>query len=335
MQKSGKPFFALSLVSLLAIFLLNISVGSTSIAVSDILLALLGRGGEPTSSIVWLFRFPKAVTCVLVGAGLATSGLLMQTLFRNPLAGPDVLGLSSGASLAVAVVILVGRALPLPLNTPWVVALAATTGCVAIFLVMMAVASRMQNAISLLIIGLMVSAATTSMVAILQYVSRADDLQAYVIWTMGSVSGTSWAEIAVLAGFFVLGAALAVAQLKPLNSWALGEAYAQSMGISVPRARIMIMLATSLITGAVTAFCGPISFVGLAVPHLVRMMMPTMQHQRLLPLVMITGAGLLLLCDLLAQAPGASQVLPLNAVTALLGAPVVVWVVIRSKKIAF
>ncbi len=335
MQKSGKPILALSLIALLAVFLLNVSVGSTSIALSDIILALLRRADAATTSIVWFFRLPKAITCVLVGAGLATSGLLMQTLFRNPLAGPDVLGLSSGASLAVAVVILAGRALLLPFTAPWVIATAASVGCAAIFLLMMAVANRMQNAISLLIIGLMISAATTSVVAILQYISRADDLQAYIIWTMGSVSGTGWAEIAVLLGFFALGAALAVTQIKPLNSWILGEAYAKSLGISVTRARILIMLATSLITGAVTAFCGPISFVGLAVPHVVRMVAPTMQHQRLLPLVMIAGAALLLLCDWLAQLPGATQVLPLNAVTALLGAPVVVWVVIRSKKIAF
>jgi iron complex transport system permease protein len=335
LQQSGKKVVVISLVGLSILFFANLAVGSTAIGVREIIGALVQSNDEATSSIIWFFRLPKAITCVLVGAALALSGLLMQTIFRNPLAGPDVLGLSSGASLSVAVVILASNALPWALGTPTVVALAATVGCAVIFLIMTAVVQRMQNAASLLIIGLMVSAATTSVVAILQYVSRAEDLQAFIIWTMGSVTGTNWNEIGVLMVFTIAGTTLAASQIKPLNSWVLGETYARSMGVGITRARILVMLATSLMTGAVTAFCGPISFVGLAVPHLVRLAAPTMQHRQLLPLVMIVGAALLLVCDLIAQLPGASQVLPLNAVTALLGAPVVIWVVVRSKKIAF
>jgi iron complex transport system permease protein len=335
LQKSGKTVVTLSLAGLILLFLVNVAMGSTTLGLAEILPVLLQPDDGAVTSIVWFFRLPKAVTCILVGSGLALSGLLMQTIFRNPLAGPDVLGLSSGASLSVAIVILAARAWPWVLGSPAVIAMAATIGCTVIFVIMMAVAHRMQNAVSLLIIGLMISAATTSVVAILQYISRADDLQAYIIWTMGSVGGTNWREISVLTGFVLAGAALASTQIKPLNSWVLGEAYAQSMGIAVVRSRMRIMLATSLMTGAITAFCGPISFVGLAVPHLVRLVAPTMQHRLLVPLSLIAGAALLLTCDLLAQLPGANQVLPLNAVTALLGAPVVIWVVVRSKKIAF
>lgn len=333
--KSQKLFFLFSLAGLLVLFLLNVAVGSSPISVASSLAALVHPGAEPATSIVWILRLPKAVTCLLVGGGLAVSGLMMQSIFRNPLAGPDVLGLSSGASLAVAVVILAGRMLPIPLTLPWLHAAAATIGCLVIFLIMAAVASRMRSSVSLLIVGLMTAATTTSITAILQYVSHADDLQAYIIWTMGSVGGTRWPEIAVLAFFIGAGCLIALTQLKPLNAWVLGEGYAQSIGINVTRSRMMIMFATSLITGSITAFCGPISFVGLAVPHLVRIGAPTMRHQQLIPLVIITGATLVLTCDLLAQLPGASQVLPLNAVTALLGAPVVIWVLMRSKRIEF
>lgn len=333
LKKSNSLLFFLSLGVLLVLFVLNIAVGSSPIGVRESLAALVQPSQEPAASIVWLLRLPKATTCALVGAGLAVCGLMMQTIFRNPLAGPDVLGLSSGASLAVAAVLLAGRMLPLPLSAPWIIATAATAGCVVIFLIMTVAARRMQNSASLLIVGLMTAATTTSLTAILQYVSHADDLQAYIIWTMGSVGGTQWPEIGVLALFFLTGSVLAISQIKPLNSWVLGETYARSMGIHVARSRFLVILATSLITGSVTAFCGPISFVGLAVPHLVRVAVPTMRHQQLFPLVMFTGAALLLVCDLLAQLPGASQVLPLNAVTALLGAPVVIGVLVRSKRI--
>jgi iron complex transport system permease protein len=318
-----------------ALAALQLLMGDARWAVADVFAAFFSGTDSPAHKVLWLFRLPKAVTCMVAGSGLAVCGLLMQTLFRNPLAGPDVLGLSSGAALMVAVALLAGRLIPAFAQNLWTIATAASVGCLMVFLLMMAVAHRVQHAASLLIVGLMVAATTSSAVAILQFLSSADDLQAFIIWTMGSVGGTAWNEIGVMTGFVTAGLLIAVTQTKALNSWVLGETYARSIGTPLVRARILIMLATSLTAGAVTAFCGPISFVGLAVPHLVRLALPSMQHQKLLPIVALAGACLLLACDLLTQLPGPAHRLPLNAVTALIGAPVVIWVVVRSKKIIF
>ncbi len=283
--------------------------------------------------ILWQFRFPKAMTCVLAGAGLAASGLLMQTLFRNPLAGPDVLGLSSGASLAVGMLLLVGRGFNFSWGA-WSLALAASGGGALVLLLMLLIARRVRDNASLLIIGLMLAAATSSIMSVMQFVSRADDLQSYVIWTMGSVGNTGWKEIGVLTVIFLVGGTISILLLKPLNSWLLGENYARSLGVDVSRSRFWMVIATGLMTGGITAFCGPIAFVGLAVPHLARLVMPTTNHKILLPAVMCGGAMLLLFCDAMSQITGSAQALPLNALTSLIGAPVVIWQVMRFKKVS-
>jgi iron complex transport system permease protein len=273
----------------------------------------------------------------LAGGALATGGLLMQTLFRNPLAGPDVLGLSSGASLMVAVLVFMGQAntgLSLLLfNNPWSIALGASVGSGLIFILIMAIAQYIRDNTSLLIIGLMVSAVTSSLVSVLQFIGNAEDLQTFMIWTLGNVGSTSWNELIVLAVVVSCGISIAYFSSKSLNIWLLGENYAQGLGMKVARSRFWIVVSTGLLTGAVTAFCGPIAFVGLAVPHLVRLVVPTTNHKILIPAVICGGASLLLLCDLLAQIPGSTQVLPLNAVTSLIGAPVVIWMIIKSKRI--
>jgi len=283
-------------------------------------------------TILWEFRFPKAITCVLAGAGLASSGLLMQTLFRNPLAGPDVLGLSSGASLAVGLLLLMGRGVNFVWGE-WSLALVASTGGAVVLLLMLLIARGIRDNASLLIIGLMLAAVTSSIMSVMQFVSRADDLQSYVIWTMGSVGNTGWKEIGVLFVIFLTGIVISIILLKPLNSWLLGENYARSLGINVKRSRFWIVIATGLFTGGITAFCGPIAFVGLAVPHLARLVMPTTNHKILLPGVICGGAMLLLFCDTLSQLTGSAQALPLNALTSLIGAPVVIWQVMKFKKI--
>lgn len=322
---------------LLLLLLLNISIGSISIPLESVLASLFGSSSESDlfSNIIWRLRVPKAVTCLLAGSALAVGGLLMQTLFRNPLAGPDVLGLSSGASLMVAFVILIGSTtnIYLPTVNPWSLAMAASLGSGVIFLIVISVAHRVRDNTSLLIIGLMIAAAAGSIVSVLQFLSKAQDLQAFVIWTLGSVGGTNWTEILILSLLLVIGVAISFGSIKSLNAWLLGDNYALSLGINLKRSRFWIVLATSLLTGGVTAFCGPIAFVGLAVPHLVRIVVPTTNHKILLPMVMAGGASLLLLCDILAQLPGSSSVLPLNAVTSMIGAPVVIWVVMKSKGI--
>ncbi len=316
------------------LFLTNISLGSVSIPIKEILRALFSDTGT-ASEILWQFRLPKALTCILAGSALATGGLLMQTLFRNPMAGPDVLGLTSGASLFVALLLMAGQYSGLAfIQGPWSVALAASLGGATVFILIIGIARYVQDNTALLIVGLMISAATSSVVSVLQFTSQANDLQTFMIWMLGSVGSTNWSEIIVLALIVVAGLAISMTMIKALNGILLGESYAVSLGINIKQGRIIIVLITGMMVGAVTAFCGPIAFVGLAVPHLVRLILPTTNHKTLLPAVWLGGATLLLLCDILAQLPGSTQVLPLNAITSLIGAPIVIWMVIKAKRIS-
>ncbi len=324
-------------VLLVGLFIANVSLGSVSIPFTKLLTSLFADEGI-YADILWQFRIPKALTCILAGSGLAAGGLLMQTLFRNPMAGPDVLGLTSGASLLVAIILLVGQfnigisnAL---FQNPWSIAIAASLGGALVFILIISIANYVKDNTSLLIIGLMISAATSSVVSVLQFTSQADDLQIFLIWTLGSVGGTGWRELGVLAVVVGLGISIGYGLVKSLNGLLLGDNYARNLNINLGRSRFWIVVATGLLTGAVTAFCGPIAFVGLAVPHLIRLLIPITNHKILIPAVMAGGASLLLLCDILAQLPGSTQVLPLNAVTSLIGAPVVIWLVIKSKKIS-
>jgi iron complex transport system permease protein len=262
----------------------------------------------------------------------------MQTLFRNALAGPDVLGLSSGASLMVAFVLMLGQTsmgfLAAVSSNPWSQVIAASLGGVLVFVLIIAIARFVQDNTSLLIIGLMISAATSSMVAMLQFVSKAEDLQTFIIWSMGSVGSTNWQEVKILAFVVLIGIGIAVSQIKPLNALLLGESYARSLGINISSSRLWIVVSTSLLAGSVTAFCGPIAFVGLAVPHLVRLAVPTANHKILLPLAAMAGASMLLLCDVFAHLPNRTQVLPINVITSLIGAPLVIWMIVRNKKVS-
>jgi iron complex transport system permease protein len=323
------------LMLLAGIFTLNLSIGSVKIPPLEILQILIGNGSEEPvwQNIIWNFRLPKALTCILAGSALSVSGLQMQTLFRNALAGPDVLGLTSGASLAVALVFM-GYSLGISFFNPsnsWAVALAASAGAFAVFLIIVALSTRIKNNVSLLIVGLMIGAGTSSIVSVLQFISKAEDLQTYIIWTFGSLASLNWVEIQVLFVLLLLGSGIAFFSIKSLNAWLLGENYAQSLGIAITRSRILMIFSASILTGGVTAFCGPIAFVGLAVPHLVKIMFNTHNHKTLIPLVMIGGAALLLLCDVLTNIPGQSRILPINALTALVGAPVVISVILRNR----
>jgi len=318
-------------------FGLNLSLGSVNIPFLDILKVLFGSETADATwvEIVWNFRMTKALTCILAGGGLALAGLQMQTLFRNALAGPDVLGLSSGASLAVSL-ILMGKAGGISLISepgPWTLVLVASLGCVSVFLVMLMIARKLHDNVSLLIVGLMIGAGTSSVVSVLQYISRAEDMQTYLIWTFGSLGGLSWTELLVLAIVLVVGSIISIHSAKSLNAWMLGDTYARSLGIDIRSARLWIIFSTSLLTGSITAFCGPIAFIGLAVPHLVKLILQSSNHKALVPAVVIGGAVLMLFCDTAAQLPGSVQILPVNAVTSLIGAPVVIWVILRHKRI--
>ena len=336
MQEKITIRWTVLLLSLLLLFALNLSLGSVRIPLPEIVKILFT--GESTQTvwtdIVWDFRMTKALTCVLAGSALAVAGLQMQTLFRNALAGPDVLGLSSGASLAVALIFMShssGLGF-LSLSNPLFVSAAASIGSLAVLIIMLLVARKIQDHVSLLIVGLMVGAATSSVVSVLQYLSKAEEMQVFVLWTFGSLGGLDWNEIQILTLVLLIGVGIAFSGVKSLNAWLLGDHYARSLGINVSQSRVMILISASILTGAVTAFCGPIAFVGLAVPHLAKLVINTHNHKTLIPAVLVTGAALMLFCDILSHLPGSSYVLPINAITALIGAPVVIWIIIRNKK---
>lgn len=328
-------FFILLAALFFALFFANLSLGSISIPVGEIVKIIAGKPGtDPIwSSVVWDFRITKALTCILAGSALSLSGLQMQTLFRNALAGPDVLGLSSGASLAVSLVFMGQSSGVAFLNHSgtWTVAIAASLGCAIVFLIMFGISRNLRDNVSLLIVGLMVGAGTSSIVSVLQYISKAEELQTYMIWTFGSLGSLSWTEIKVLTIVLFTGSLMAIISMKTLNALLLGDNYASSLGINLKRSRMITIFSASILTGGVTAFCGPIAFVGLAVPHLIKMLIKTHNHKILIPGVILGGSILLLFCDIIAQLPGRTQVFPINAITALIGAPVVIWVILRNR----
>ena len=332
-------FLVLTLI-LVICFFLNISLGSISIPIESIFRELFGSSNNETWQVIIRdFRLPKAITAILVGSGLGISGLLMQTLFRNPLAGPFVLGISSGASLGVAIVILgsglFGGVLATYLISKWSIVIAASIGSSLVLLAVLAVSSRVRDTMAILIIGLMFGSITAAVVSVLSYFSTAEQLQQYIFWGFGSLSNLSWSELLLFFGLFLAGLILAIFSIKNLNSLLLGDNYAKSLGLNLKRSRLVIILATSLIAGTITAFAGPIAFIGLAIPHLTRQIFRTTNHKILLPAVFLFGAIVMLICDSIAQLPASDYVLPINAITALIGAPVVIWLLVRQRKMMF
>ncbi len=325
------------LIGLLLAFALSLMLGSVQIPLADILATLLGGEASRASwtTIITDFRLPKALTALLAGAALGVSGLQMQTLFRNPLADPFVLGVSSGASLGVALVVLgmgtTGGVLlaGLGLVGDFGLTIAAILGAGLALLLVIVVSARVQGVMTLLILGLMFGYATSALVNLLLYFSIAERIQAYLNWTYGTFGGVTWGQMPIFVPAIVLGLAGALSLTKPLNALLLGEAYAASMGVNVRRVRLLIIITTALLAGTVTAFCGPVGFLGLAVPHLCRALLGSSDHRLLIPATMLLGGSVALLADWVAQMPGSQLVLPLNAVTALIGAPVVIVVVLR------
>lgn len=305
------------------LFCLDLTVGSVGIPLREVWAALTG-GDCPraTAKIVLDIRLTKAVVALLAGAALSVSGLQMQTLFRNPLAGPYVLGISSGASLGVALVVLAG------VGSSVGVAGAAWLGAGAVLLIIAAVGHRIKDIMVILILGMMFSSGVGAIVQILQYISKEEALKTFVLWTMGSLGDVTRSQLWILLPAVLGGLALAVVTIKPLNMLLFGEEYAVSMGLNIRRSRALLFLSTTLLAGTVTAFCGPIGFIGLAMPHVTRLLFADSDHRVLIPGTTLTGASVLLLCDLISKL----FTLPVNAITALLGIPIVVWVVIRNNK---
>lgn len=335
-------YFFLLIGGMVGLFLLNLALGSVDIPLDEIVQVLLGDESVRNSwqKIVINIRIPRAVTAILAGSALSLGGLLMQTLFRNPLAGPSVLGITAGASLGVAVVMLAGGTITtifaiqqLSALGSWLIVGAASVGSAAVLLLILLISIKVRDNVTLLIIGLMVGNMTIALVSIWQYFSRPEQIQDYLIWTFGSLGGVPLEQLWILGAVTIVGTMIALLLVKPLNGLLLGESYARSMGLSVTYSRIWIIISTSLLAGGITAFCGPIGFIGIAVPHLTRSLFGTNEHRVLIPGTLLMGALLLLFCDIIAQVPGAATTLPISAVTSMIGAPVVIWVIIQRKNL--
>ncbi|BAZ40743.1 transport system permease protein [Calothrix sp. NIES-4101] len=331
-------FFVLLIGVLILVFLLDIALGSVPIPIGDVVKVLFGGDAQKVSwtNIIFQFRLPKAVTAMLAGAALGVSGLQMQTIFRNPLAGPFVLGISSGASLGVALVVLTANFVgagtvfqTLGVFGDLSLALASSLGAAAVLGLVLLVSRRVQDTITLLILGLLFGYGTSALVSILLQFSNSQQIQTYLQWTFGSFAGVTWKQMPVLAGVVLLGLVVAAVLSKPLNVLLVGDSYALTLGLNLKRTRFWVITSASILAGVITAFCGPIAFLGVAVPHLCRSMFNSCDHHILVPAVMIMGAILALFADLLCMSPGNQMTLPLNSVTALIGTPVVSWVILR------
>ena len=340
-SKKWKKVFLILLLLLAFVLFLSLTLGSVRIPPGEVFSSFFrNTENEIWETIVLNFRVPKALTTMLAGGALAISGLQMQTLFRNPLAGPFILGISSGAGLGVALVIFFGIRLGgfielSSIGRSWLLVFASALGSFVVLGVVLAASFKVRSSVSLLIVGLMFGAVVSAVVSIMHYFSKAENIQAYVIWSFGSLGGLSWAELSMMTPLLLCSFLGSFLLSKPLNLMLLGEDYAVSSGLNLQQSRTLIIINTSLLSGTVTAFCGPIAFIGLAVPHIGRMLFNTANHRLLTPIVILLGAALLLLFEIIAQLPGSESTLPINAITSLFGAPFVIWLILRKSNINY
>lgn len=327
-------WFVLLSILVLVLFFADIFIGSVSISLNEIIQVFTGQlpKDTPQSIIILQSRLPKALTAILAGCALPVAGLLMQTFFRNPVAGPDILGVSAGSSLLVALVMLtVGTWFSMDVFSNVGIILAAIVGAMLVLFIILGVAARVRDSVTLLIFGLMFGMAISAVVGVLQYYSSQGALKLFIMWTFGSLSGVTWSQLYILAVIVIIGLLLAVTQIKALNLLLLGEQYATSLGLNIRKSKIFIILTTGLLTGAITAFCGPIAFIGIAVPHLARMIFKVNSHAIILPASVLLGICILLICDIVAQTPGNDGVLPINAITAFMGAPFIIYIIWKNQ----
>lgn len=323
--------FILLILLFIIAFGCDIAFGSVNLSIADVWATLTGQGNDNIyREIILNHRLPKALTAILTGTALSVAGVLMQTLFRNPLAGPDVLGVTSGASLGVALLTLGTTTLPWLLIAGWGQVLAAVLGAVGVLLLIVIVSVKVPQTVSLLIIGMMFGNFAGAIVSILQSTSNPDTLKLFISWTFGSLSAVSWNYMAIMAPIVVIGTAMAFVLQKRLNVLLLGEKYAAGLGVSVPHTRLWIILATALLAGTSTAFTGPIAFIGVTVPHISRGIFHSSNHKTTIPASILCGSVIMLICDLVSQMPGSHGTLPINSVTALFGAPIIIWIIARN-----
>ena len=341
MRRAFFPLFACALLGLF--FILDLATGSVTIPPHDVWTVL--TGGDPSveswKTILLVFRLPKALAAIAAGMGLAVSGLMMQTLFRNPLAGPSILGISAGASLGVAIVILgsglglrsAGLISGMGLGGNLSIVMAATLGALLVLMVILLAARRVENVMTLLIVGLLGGFALNAVVSVLIHFSRPEMTQAYMAWSFGSFANVTWDELKIFLPVVLLSTLIACTFGKALNVLLFGETYARSMGVNFILIRFAIITLTAVLAGTVTAWCGPVGFIGIAVPHLARALLGSADHRFLLPATAVMGGVVALGADILAQMPGFETVLPLNAVTALIGSPVIIWFILRRRMV--
>lgn len=333
--------YLLLLIIAVCLFALDISLGSVTIPFQEVLTSLTGgkASKETWEYIIINYRLPKAITAILVGIGLSISGMLMQTLFRNPLAGPYVLGLSSGSSLGVALVVLGSGFLPAiytdMLVSSYGIIIVSCIGSTLVLLAILLISQRLRDTMVILIVGLMFGSFTNAFVGVLSYFSSAEQLQKYTFWSMGNLGNLSWTSILILAIAIMVGMVLSFISIKPLDALLLGESYAKSLGVNFKKSRLMIILATSILAGSITAFAGPIAFIGLAVPHMAKLVFQTSNHKVLFWSTSLIGISIMLFCDMISQVPGSDFTLPINAITSIIGAPVVVWLLVRKRKMMY
>ncbi len=323
-------FLTLSFLTL-GLFLADLAWGSIPVSIREIFSVFFGKGADAINSEILLnFRLPKAITAILAGASLSVAGLMMQTLFRNPLADPFILGVSSGASLGVAIVMMAATLLPVAfISSGWALIVAAIIGASIVLLLVVGVSFKVNNAITLLIVGIMFGSIAGSLVSVLQNFSNPDAIKLFVMWTFGSLSAVTWNYMQVLLPVVLIGIGMAFFLQKRLDGLLLGENYARGLGISIQQTRFLIVIASGLLAGGITAFTGPIAFVGVAIPHIARGLFRTSSHKILLPATVLCGASLLLICDIITQIP--TYTLPINTVSALFGAPIIIWIILKRK----
>lgn len=322
-------FLVLSLI-LIGLFIADLAWGSIHISLREIVDVFTGHKDNIINAEILLnFRLPKAITAILAGASLSVAGLMMQTLFRNPLADPYILGVSSGSSLGVALITMASATLPAVLvNSGWAMIIAAVAGAALVLVLVVGVSFRVRNSVSLLIVGIMFGTIAGSVVSVLQNFSNPDAIKLFVMWTFGSLSSVTWAYMQVLLPVSVLGLGIAFFLHKKLDGLLLGDNYARGLGISIIPTRFIIVIATGLLAGGITAFTGPIAFVGVAIPHIVRGVFRSSTHRILLPGSVLCGASLLLMCDIISQIP--AYTLPINTISSLFGAPIILWIILKK-----
>ena len=338
-MRPGKSYFriyAAIAVSLVVLIIMNLILGSVIIPVRELFASITNNSSiSYVNDILWNFRIPKVITALLAGVALSVCGLQMQTLFRNPLADPFILGISSGAGLGVALFVMGSSAFGITMAGSIFfnlgIAAAAWAGAAGVTLLILLVSHRLKENSSLLIFGIMIGSITSAIITLIQYFSSSSELKAFVTWTMGSFSGLTNAQIWIMSMLVIPGIVLSIYNIKELNILLQGEAYAKSLGLNLDRTRRRILIATTLLAGSITAFCGPIGFIGIAVPHIARLLFRNADHKVLVPATALTGAAIMVFTDMVAQLPGQSGVIPINTVSALIGVPVILYLIMKSR----